>query len=125
MPALLFVSLETLETFIERTVKAAEGRIVAAVVEQLRLTGVRFMDGLQALRDEQAKQGALLTEMAGGLAEIGTDLDTLIAKLAEGQPGSAEVEAATAEAKQLTDRLAAIAEGVKASAAKFTPDPPA
>lgn len=55
------------------------------------------------------------------IAEIVVDLDDLIAKLAAGTPGSAEVADAEAKATALTAKLDATADALKSAAGKHTP----
>ncbi len=117
---LLLVSVEAMQALIERTVKASEARIVARVLDELRTQGVITMDAIGQVRDEQAKQAAILSSMGDSLAEVSADLDVLLEKLASGTPDSDEVNAALGGAQELTNRLSAFSAALKTAAAKFT-----
>ena len=79
------------------------------------------MAALDELRAEIAASNTKAAENGVLLTEIASDIDDLIAKLANGEPGSAEVAEATAEAKALTAKLTETGERMQSTAGKHTP----
>lgn len=85
-------------------------RPLLKALDRIRKQGETIMAALDELRKQTAEGFATVAEIAG-------DIDDLIKRLAEGQPGSQEVADATAEATALTA-------GLKEVAAKYTPPTP-
>jgi hypothetical protein len=79
------------------------------------------MAALDELKAQLAAADAKTTEIGATVAEIASDLDDLIAKIAAGAPGSAEVVEATAAATALTGKLTETATTLQAVASKHTP----
>jgi hypothetical protein len=79
------------------------------------------MAALDEVRAALAAANEQTTVIGTTVAEIASDLDDLIAKIAAGQPGSEEVAAATAEATALTSKLTETAATLQTVASKHTP----
>jgi hypothetical protein len=79
------------------------------------------MAALDDLRKALADSNSAADAAGATIAEIASDIDDLIAKLAAGTPGSEEVRQATEEAAALTAKLTATAATLTETASKHTP----
>jgi ABC-type transporter Mla subunit MlaD len=95
--------------------------------EQIIMALEAVKAALAAANTKLDEIGTAQGETGTALTEIASDLDALIAKLAEGQPGSVEVQEATDAANALVTRLndlgasaTAQSQAAKDAAGKFT-----
>jgi hypothetical protein len=110
------------------TVTVHIDRVIVNPIDELRAiitdTEERIMATLDALRAAQGETKTLLTAAADVINEINTDLQDLLARLANSTPGSQEVMDATAEATEIRDRMTAAVSALRSAAGLHTPGAP-
>lgn len=118
----LKVRLPELESFIERTMKAAADRVLGTVLTSLRRHGETMAELIEMIREikaEQVKQGVALAETGAAVADIAADIDELVAKAAGNPADSAEAQEAVAQSQEVTNRLTVLASSLKDLGARY------